>query len=282
MTRLKAVAIAGALALCATQGYGQGFSGGIPAGWTCVGTCGTSGASGDITLAPGGGSQYGYVTTTNSDAEVALPGVTESATNGSYLRSPLFSANAGDPLKFYFNYVTSDGAGFADYAWARVMDESGTQVALLFTARTVTSGSIVPGQGMPTPQATLTPTSVGIQIGSGEDGGPVWGPLGDDSGSCYAAGCGFSGWILSEFNLLVGGNYFLEFGVTNWLDEAYDSGLAIDGLQVAGVPIGEEPPPNGGGEEPPPVTTIPEPATMSLLATGLLGLGGAVRRRRRA
>lgn len=41
------------------------------------------------------------------------------------------------------------------------------------------------------------------------------------------------------------GNYYLEIGVTNWLDNAFDSGLAVDGVSVAGVPIT---PPNCGAK----------------------------------
>ena len=37
------------------------FDSGIPAGWTCTGNCGTSGADGVVTLAPSGGSKYGWV-----------------------------------------------------------------------------------------------------------------------------------------------------------------------------------------------------------------------------
>ena len=32
------------------------FDAGIPAAWNCVGTCGTSGADGDVTIAPPGSS----------------------------------------------------------------------------------------------------------------------------------------------------------------------------------------------------------------------------------
>src|SRR3954470_23922028 len=55
--------------------HAQQFNGGIPAGWTCTGVCGTSGANGDVPLAPGGGTQYGYVTTTGGVTGVALSGV---------------------------------------------------------------------------------------------------------------------------------------------------------------------------------------------------------------
>ena len=280
MHRIRAVMVLGALAVVSTRAPAQAFNGGIPAGWTCIGNCGTSGANGVVTLAPSGGTQYGYVSTNTGAGPAFTGGLGEGigatsdqpgpATNGTVLRSPIFTANAGDALNFYFNYVTTDGAGFADYAWARVLDPDLNQVALLFTARTVESGSIVPGQGMPLPGATLNPATVAII-----DGGPVWSPLGDDSGACFDVGCGYTGWVSSTFTLLSGGNYILEFGVTNWTDQAYDSGLAIDGIQVAGVDIGEQPPP-------PPPTTVPEPATMTLFGTGVVGLAGIVRRRRAA
>jgi hypothetical protein len=50
--------------------------------------------------------------------------------------------------------------------------------------------------------------------------------------------------------------------------------IAIDNLQYATAGGTEPPPP------PPPVTTVPEPATMTLMATGLAGLIAARRRRK--
>ena len=246
------------------------FDGGLPAGWTAVGNAGTLGADGVVTLAPSGGSQYGYVSTANGVNGVALPGVGGSGTgtDGSTLRSVVFSAAAGDDLKFFFNYVTSDGSGYADYAWARLLDSTQAQVALLFTARTAPSGSIVPGFSMPAPTATLTPSSVPI-IG----GNSTWSALGVDSGSCYngaTAGCGYTGWVQSNYQIAAAGNYILEFGVTNWQDTAYDSGLAFDGITIGGVVIGD------------PGNNVPEPAMLALLGMGLAGAAFAGRRRKAA
>ena len=183
-------------------------------------------------------------------------------TNGSTLATSVFSASAGTALSFYFNYVTSDGAGFSDYAWAELFNSSKTPVALLFTARTEPSGSIVPGTGLPNPLATLNPGSVPI-IG----GGPAWSPLGPSSGTCFDAGCGYTGWVNSSYVIPTAGDYYLEIGAVNWQDKAFDSGLALDGVTVGGVPI--TPPPGGGG--PPPVSTA-EPGTLALLSVGLLAL----------
>ena len=232
----------------------------IPSGWTCSGNCGSSGADGVVGLSPTGNSSYQWVSTTNGTSGVgALPtGALGHETNGSTLATTVFSASAGTALSFYFNYVTSDGAGFSDYAWAELFSSSKTPVALLFTARTEPTGSIVPGTGLPNPLATLHPGSVPI-IG----GGPAWSPLGSYSGSCFAAGCGYTGWVNSSYVIPTTGNYYLEIGVTNWLDKQYDSGLALDGVSVGGVPITS----GGGG----PVTT-PEPGTLALLSVGLVGL----------
>ncbi|WP_339582219.1 NF038132 family protein [Aquabacterium sp. G14] len=242
------------------------FDAGLPAGWTANGNAGTLGANGVVTLAPSGGSQYGYVSSNNGVNGVALPGVggSGSGTNGSTLRSAVFSAAAGDDLEFFFNYVTSDGAGFADYAWARLLDSSSNQVALLFTARTAPSGSIVPGFSMPAPAATLSPASVTIIAG-----GPSWSPLGGSSGSCYSSGCGYTGWVQSNYEIATAGNYVLEFGVTNWSDTAYDSGLAFDGITVGGVVIGEP-------------AQVSEPAILALMGLGLVGAAVAGRRRQTA
>ncbi len=206
----------------------------IPSGWTCSGNCGTDGADGVVPLSPAGSTAYEWVSTSGGTPGVgALPtGPLGSETNGSTLTTPVFTATAGTALNFYFNYVTSDGAGYADYAWAELFNASNTPVALLFTARTATSGTIVPGMGLPAPLATLTPSSVPI-IG----GAPTWLPLGSFSGVCYDSGCGYTGWVQSNYTISAAGSYYLQVGVTNWQDEDYDTGLAVDGVTVGGVPV---------------------------------------------
>ncbi|OGA95864.1 MAG: hypothetical protein A3E79_16755 [Burkholderiales bacterium RIFCSPHIGHO2_12_FULL_61_11] len=235
----------------------------LPVGWTCTANCGTLGADGVVTASPEGGT-YGYVSTSGGVAESGIG--LGSETNGSLARTSLFSANPGDDLEFYFNYVTSDGGAFTEYAWVRLLDSDLNEVALLFTARTnpVAGGDTVPGFGMPAlaPGVVLVPPSTPIIAG-----GPAWSPLGGSSGDCYSTGCGYTDWIAMTYEIAAAGNYYLEFGVVNWLDTAFDSGLAFDGILVAGQSID-----NG---------TIPEPASLALLGLALAGLA-AVRRRKMA
>src|SRR5438552_3330992 len=99
----------------------------------CVGACGTLGPVGVGTAPPPGGN-YTYVTTAGGLPGVgSLPSV--GGTNGSEYTTGLFTASAGSMLDFYFNYVTSDGAQYADYAWAQLQ---GLSNLTLFTARTTT------------------------------------------------------------------------------------------------------------------------------------------------
>jgi len=258
----QSVKFLGALSVLAASLFsfsGPAAAAPLPAGWTCSGKCGTLGADGVVTASPEGGT-YGYVSTAGGASDSGVVG----GTNGSRARTGLFSANAGDALNFYFNYVTSDGAGFADYAWVRLLDGAMSNVAVLFTARTTPGGNTVPGFGMAALAAgvALVPPATPIIAG-----GPAWSPLGGDSGGCYDTGCGYTDWVKMTYNIAAAGNYSLEFGVVNWLDTNYDSGLAFDGILVAGKPID---PDNG---------TVPEPASLALLGLGLAGLA-IVRRRK--
>jgi len=229
----------------------------------CVGDCGVLGANGVVTAPPIGG-QYRYVTTAGPDGGGNIPGfAVAEATNGSNFTTSSFEALAGSTLEFYFNYVTSDGSQFSDFAWAALNGGGGSLT--LFTARTTPSGDTVPGFGLPglAPGVTLTPGSTPII-----PGGPVWSPLGGDSGACFAAGCGYTGWIKSTFTITDAGFYTLQFGVSNALDGDFQSGLAFAGLVIDGAPID-------------PTPGIPEPASWAMLITGFGMVGFAARRRRR-
>ena len=247
-------AIAGGLSLAAGQATA------LPSGWTCSGNCGTStAADGVVTLAPGF-SDYSWVSTVGgiSGNTAGISG----GTNGSVATSPLFAASAGDELAFKFNFITSDGAGWADYGWARLLNSSLNQVAMLFTARTTPSGNTVPGFGMDPINATIDPAFVTVVAG-----GPAWSPLGGDSGGCFSTGCGYTDWVSATYDILAAGNYYLEFGSANYGDTNWQTGMAFAGTTIAGVPIDD----NG----------VPEPASLALLGLGLAGLG-AFRRRKAA
>jgi hypothetical protein len=239
----------------------------------CVGSCGTDTANGDVTNPPGF-SSYFYVTTTGGPSGggtlpfvFGLSNVTD--TNGSTYTTSSFSATAGELINFEFNYVTSDGSGYPDYAWAGLMSTDGGSNYLIFSAQTQPTGNTVPGFTLPplAMGASLTPPTSPITAGSGESGGPVWNELGSWSGDCFAAGCGLTGWITSNFTGEAADNYVLEFGVSNSNDVYYDSGLAFAGVEVGGSPIT-------------PPSTTPEPSSFLMLGLGLVGLLAFSMRRR--
>lgn len=249
------------------------LSAGAASAATCVGSCGTLGANGDVTAAPGGGT-YGWISTDGGvDGVGQLPGITGS-TNGSTFTTSTFHATSGENLQYAFNFISSDGQYAADqfiyedYASVRLVDAgTGDTVAMLFNARTEPSGNIVPGSGLPaiSPGVVLTPATVAMTPGSGINGAPFWSPLGGDSGQCWGPGCGLTGWIHSDYTVDATGDYKLVFAVSNFGDTAYQSGMAYAGLKIGEVEIED---------------SVPEPAAWALLMAGFGGLGLALRRRR--
>lgn len=249
--------------------------------WQCVGACGAAGADGDITLSPLGNAQFGYVTTAGSQALSVSPlNFTESGgggakfaqTNGSRYTSAAFNVSAGDAVSAHFNYVSTDGKGFDDYAWARLVNtQDAADVTWLFTARSSNSNkqSVVPGD-LP---VTFDPDAVIVNYGDFDFNtrnlktpAPVnWNLLGDSNGTCWrdtAEGCGFTGWLQSRVTLARAGSYQLEVGVVNFGDQLYDSGLAFDVDHLAA-----------------PATAVPEAGVLPMLGVGL-GMMAALHRRR--
>ena len=240
----KARAAANLLKVLVAAGIWLGWPGPAAAfdltGWTCTGTCGTLGVDGVVPLAPVGNSaSYGWISSKNGKNGTVPKSLASvigaSITNGSILVSPAFSAKGEEKLSFYFNFITSDGAQYADFGWVRLLDGAGNQKAILFTARTNQSsgGNTVPGFGMPLISGgTLTPPNTPIK-----SGGPKWSPLANSSGTCYSTGCGHTGWIKMEYIVPEEGTYVLELGVANWLDQAYDTGMAFDGFMIGDHPL---------------------------------------------
>jgi PEP-CTERM motif len=192
-------------------------------------------------------------------------GTTFTETNGSVFRSAAFSAQAGESVSAYFNYVSTDGKGYDDYAWARLVNATDNSlVAWMFTARSTNSSkqSIVPGDlkvGFDPDTTILNYGDFEFQTRNLKQGNPVdWSRLGGSNGACWrddAEGCGFSGWLQSQVTLGQAGSYRLEVGVVNFGDGLYDSGLAFDMANLSA-----------------PASTVPEPGTaaMALSALGLL------------
>ncbi|MEE2690478.1 MAG: NF038132 family protein [Pseudomonadota bacterium] len=228
----------------------------------CVGNCGNSNAADGVVTTPPSGSLYSWISTNGGVGGAGqLSGI--GGTNGTSYTTDVFAATAGQELEYYFNYITSDGSGFADYAWVQLLDNADNLVATLLTARTQPDGSIIPGFGLPAIDATLTPPSVPII-----DAPAVWSALGSSSGLCFngvGQGCGYTGWVLSNYVIASTGLYKLVFGVTNWSDQGWDSGLAFSGLTIDGKPIENE---------------IPLPAAFPLFLAGVASLGLFRRRRK--
>ena len=234
----------------------------------CIGNCGVSGADGVVSLSPSGNTTYQYVSTNGGISGAGQIGGV-GGIDGSQYTTSMFSAAANAPLQFYFNYITSDGAIYADYAFAQLKTSAGALVATLFTARTTVSGNTSPGYGLPSNDATLNPAGTPII-----PGGPAWSQLGSDSGKCFDAGCGYTGWIRSNYTIANAGVYVLTFGATNFLDTIYDSGLAFDGVTVSGLPLGSAP---AAGI----TAAVPEPSTWAMMILGFLGIGAMAYRSRK-
>lgn len=161
-----------------------------------------------------------------------------------------------------FNYVSTDGKGFDDYAWSRLVDaNTNSLVAWVFTARSSNSatGNIVPGDVLERdefdPRAVIVNYDNFNFTSKTKDDRIDWPPLGGSNDTCWrdnAAGCGYTGWLQSRHSFAATGNFRLEEGVVNWGDEAYDSGLAFDvlGLRAA--------------------SAVPEPASWQLFLTAAL------------
>lgn len=251
--------------------------------WTAVGSAGSMAPSGDITASPWANGQYGYVTTAESaeynvspltlDAGGKISGV---ETNGSKFTSASFSALAGQTLSMSFNYVSTDGKGYDDYAWARVINAADNSLAAwLFTAQSTNSSTkgIVPGNVLD--KAAFDPDQVitnykDFSFTSKTSQEPInWSALRGSNGACWkdnAEGCGFTGWLNSSITLANSGLYRVEVGVVNWGDESYDSGLAFDFKGLTNTQV---------------VTSVPEPDSYLMMLAGL-GLIGSIARRRKA
>lgn len=281
--KATAAALAGLMALVPLGAAAFQFDQGIPFFWQCQGTCGTAAPNGVVGPSPFSNQSHAWVATRTSGVSGLAPdniGGVGQPTTGSTLRTNTFWANQGTELGFYFNYVTTDGGGYADFAWVRLLNAANQEVAILFTARSTPGANTVPGFSMPPVTAVIDPPTVPIFRVQ-----PIWSALGADSGRCWdIRACGFTGWVKSTFQVPRAGAYSLEFGVVNWWDPSiptrpqndafFQSGMAIDGVTIDGKTLPTFPLP--GTEQPP--AGIPAIPLLGLIVGALLlGRAGVAR-----
>ena len=284
-------------------------------GWSTTGVAGLiagdyQGSPDDRVLgaSPTGNNRFAYVATAGGVTGVSPLALNSdesgfNQTNGSRVVSGSFSAQASAQLTLFFNYVTTDGRGYDDYAWARLVStNTNATVAWLFTARSANApdgdgtGDYVPGKVLSEqinykdldskdPNRSVAAVLndglpvVGMPGGSSTN----WAPLGQTGAGSYGwcwdtgAGCGATGWIRSAYTVAEAGDYYLEIGVTNWGDEVYDSALAFDYSGLGQLQFGNTatlanlvvPPP------------VPEPETWALMLAGIALVATQARRRSR-
>jgi hypothetical protein len=274
--------------------------------WTATGNAGMIGGDAVVGASPLNNTQFGYVSTAGGvdgtsplvlDDTAGRFGAKLNQANGTKIVSDTFAAASGQNLTLYFDYVTSDGHGYQDYAWARLVNAgSNTTAAWLLTARSnnTGNGNTVPGGVLASQvdkklQNTLDATindgsTVGVNLGPSPD--TQWAPLGATSwDTCFktSTSCGSTGWVKSDYAVQADGSYYLEFGVTNWGDNTFDSALAFDftGLHAGSINASKVLPqvfetPNSAI-----AASVPEPQTYAMLLAGL-GLMGTVARRRKS
>lgn len=257
------------------------------AAWSATGSAGLIGATETVPLSPLGNSLFGYVSTAESSAHGVSPLLLKSdgrgnemANNGSKIVSGAFAAVAGQTLTLQFNYVSTDGRGYDDYAWARLLNAgTDTTAAWLYTARSTNSarGNVVPGDVLDRQQDNDLPDALDALLNEGNSvsfnvASTHWQPLGFFSGYCWdsANTCGPSGWISSEYTFSRSGDFQLEVGVVNWGDEVFDSALAFDyrGLAQSDFP--------GLAV----MAAVPEPRQSGMVLGGLVLMIGLVWRKR--
>ena len=254
--------------------------------WNTTGAAGVMAGGTTVPASPLGNAPFGYVTTAGGvygTSPLVLRDEgrgSENQTNGTKVVSASFSAAASEKLDLYFNYVSTDGRGYDDYAWARLVNAgNNTTAAWLFTARSTNSanGNVIPGNVLNRQVDNNLPDELDAVLNDGNTvgfkvAGTDWAPLGYSSGICWdgANTCGPTGWIKSSYSITTTGSYYLEFGVINWGDEAYDSALAFDfaGLRQANF--------NGL------TTPVPELPPVAMMALGLGLMAVVVRRRQGA
>lgn len=260
--------------------------------WSVSGVAGVITGGTTVPNSPLGNAQFGYVSTagpgvsyneTYNTSPLVLRSEgrgTENQTNGTKVRLGSFQAVANETLDLYFNYVSTDGRGYDDYAWARLIDAGNQSTAAwLFTARSTNTGrgNVVPGKVLDRQVDTDLPDELDATLNNGASVGfnvssTDWDPLGYSSGICWdsANTCGPTGWIKSSFTIASTGTYYLEFGVNNWGDEAYDSALAFDftGLNPATFSA--------------PSSSVPEPTPAAMMALELGLVAIVISRRQRS